>query len=675
MNMDGALQTFTEEAHDLLYQAEEALLALEKGPADGEQVNSLFRTIHTLKGSAGLFGFESVVGFAHLMESVLGRLRGGELPCSAGLCSLLLCCKDHLGVLVDVALEGKKLPLALAQNGDDLEAQLVAFTTSKGSLRNASAACCSATSSPTTGENEIGGVWHISLRPGLDLLRSGLDPLSLLRYLATLGELVKVVVITDDLPSWEAIDPESSYLGLELDLNTHVDRQLLEDAFQFVREESWVRFIPPGEAPALPLRKSNLAGSSPLVSSPQERTAAFNQLLQDKERTAIRHVRVDAGKLDRLIDLVGELVIAGASTALLAQRLGDNALSESTSLLSRLVEEIREAALRLRMVQIGETFSRFHRVVHDASRDLGKNVALVVNGADTELDKAVVERLADPLTHLVRNALGHGIESPDERSAAHKPPQGRLSLNAYHDSGSIVIEVEDDGKGIDRSRVLAKAVQAGLVSADSALSDTELLRLIFAPGLSTAAQVTDLSGRGVGMDVVKRAVEALRGTVEVDSQLGYGTTVRVRLPLTLAIIDGFLVTVGQASYVVPLDMVVECLDLAEAGQANGQQGYLNLRGEVLPLLWLRQEFGEGTPNDEKGRKNVVVVQYAGSKAGLVVDQLLGEFQTVIKPLGEVFRRLAGIGGATILGSGDVALILDVPALVQRVASRSGLAIT
>ncbi|CAK0767058.1 two-component system, chemotaxis family, sensor kinase CheA [Gammaproteobacteria bacterium] len=375
------------------------------------------------------------------------------------------------------------------------------------------------------------------------------------------------------------------------------------------------------------------------------------------------HVQVDATKLGRLIDLVGELVVLGASQKMTAKRLGDSALMESVAALSRLTEEIREVALRLRMVQIGETFSCFQPLIRDLARSLNKEMRLEVNGADTELDESMVELLVDPLTHLVRNSLEHGIELPEERVAVGKPPQGRLDLNAYHDSGSVVIEVADDGRGIDSERILAMAVQVGLMPQDAKPSEAEIFQLIFEPGLSTVSQRTDFSVRGMGMDLVRRVVEGFCGTIEAESLLGVGTVVRLRLPLTLAIIDGFLVGVAGAFYIAPLDTVVECLDLVQAQDHYGTDS-INLRGERLPLLWLNQIFATGETGREV-RQSVVVVCSAGRKVGLVVDQLLGEFQTVIKPLGEVFRRLSGINGASILGDGEMALILDIPALIQQ----------
>jgi len=348
---------------------------------------------------------------------------------------------------------------------------------------------------------------------------------------------------------------------------------------------------------------------------------------------------------------------------------------EAMALMSRQVEQIRDRALSLRMVEIGETFSRFHRVVRDVSQELGKDIELVITGAETELDKTVVEKISDPLTHLVRNSMDHGIESTEERLARGKSPRGRVSLNAYHESGSIVIEVGDDGGGLNRDKIFAKALEKGLVAQGQTLSDREVFNLIFEPGFSTAAQVTNLSGRGVGMDVVRRNIATLRGSTEIESKEGLGTTIRIRLPLTLAIIDGFLIQVGDSAFVVPLDMVHECLELpTDQKQLDGESNshYLALRGEALPYLRLRQLLQ--VEGETSTRENVVVVQSGGRRAGLVVDRLLGEFQTVIKPLGQMFRHLRGISGSTILGTGEVALILDVPSLVQHATERENQAL-
>ncbi|MYM91846.1 chemotaxis protein CheA, partial [Rugamonas sp. FT82W] len=389
-----------------------------------------------------------------------------------------------------------------------------------------------------------------------------------------------------------------------------------------------------------------------------EAALAQQQQLRGKGQET-QTVRVDAGKLDQLINLVGELIIAAAGASLTARRAGDAALQESASTVSELVEQVRDRALQLRMVRIGATFSRFQRVVHDVAREIGKDIRLQVSGEDTELDKTVVEKLGDPLTHLVRNAIDHGIEPAALRLERGKPAQGTVRLHAYHDAGNIVIEVSDDGGGLRREKILAKAEARGLIESGQSLSDAEIYNLVFEPGFSTAEQVTNLSGRGVGMDVVKRNIVALRGSVSLASTEGVGTTVSVRLPLTLAMIDGFLVSVGKAPFVVPLEMIEECI---EYSAAPGHQ-YTDLRGEVLPFVRLRDVFAlDGAAGR---RQSIVVVRQGGVKAGLVVDALHGEFQTVIKPLDKMFQRADRLSGSTILGTGEVALILDVPALIRQ----------
>jgi two-component system chemotaxis sensor kinase CheA len=548
------------------------------------------------------------------------------------------------------------------------------------------------------------------VRFGRDVLRAGMDPLSFIRYLATLGDLVRVETLTDGMPEAESMDPESCYLGFEIALRTAASRSEIENVFEFVKDDCELRLLAPGSTAAdyveliraLPeddLRLGEILVRCGTLSQEVLVRALARQALdpvveprplgeilvqagavdqaivdaglerqrQTRERKGAesQSVRVDANKLDQLIDLVGELVIAGSAVGLIGHRAGLTELNEAVSTLARMVEGVRDRALQLRMVQIGGTFNRFRRVVHDVSRELGKDIELVITGEDTELDKTVVEQINDPLTHLVRNAMDHGIEPAEVRRARGKPAKGTVKLNAYHDSGAIVIEISDDGGGLKRDRILAKAVERGLVPAGASLSDSEVFNLIFEPGFSTADAVTNLSGRGVGLDVVKRNVTALRGSVEVSSEEGRGTRFRIHLPLTLAIIDGFLVRLADSTFVVPLDMVDECIEKErDSDQSNAERSYVNLRGQVLPFVHLREVFGiAGTA---RRRQNVVVVKYAGKRIGLVVDDLLGEAQTVIKPLGKMFQGLSGIGGSTILGDGKVALILDVPGLVRRV---------
>jgi len=705
MDLDDALQTFIMESRELLEDMENALLAVEEAEEKDEMVNAIFRAAHTIKGSSGLFSLDHIVAFTHVVESVLDQVRAGKLSIADQLVVLLLTCCDHIGALVEAVAAGSTEPdVELQQHAEPLLAQLRHYL-AKPQAQVGLASVVTEPDVDPVARIQSGGVhadhWHISVRFGADVLKMGMDPLSFIRYLETLGHISGMVTLTDTLPEADTMDPETCYLGFEIAFQSKADKAAIEHVFEFVLDDCRLHILPPhsrieeyvnliqrqqgdmarlgemlvrcgtlttqeldqalnsqSDTPAKPIGTILVEQGSV---QPEVVEAALTKQKQNKEigATESRSIRVDADKLDQLINLVGELIIAGASVNLIARRAQISDLQESTSKLSMLVEEVRDSALQLRMVKIGATFNRFQRVVHDVARDLGKDIALIIDGEDTELDKTVVEKIGDPLMHLVRNSMDHGIESAEVRVARGKPAQGTLKLDAFHDSGSIVITVQDDGGGLKRERILAKAIERGLVEAGHHLSDAEVYALIFEPGFSTAEQITNLSGRGVGLDVVKRNITALRGTVSLASEEGVGTTVTVRLPLTLAIIDGFLVEVGKSVYAIPLDMIEECV----AYTAEPGHDYTSLRGEVLPFIRLRELFGiKGTPT--RG-ENIVVLKYAGQKAGLVVDTLLGEFQTVIKPLGHIFNQVTCISGSTILGSGDVALILDVPSLVRR----------
>ncbi|MCF8174090.1 MAG: chemotaxis protein CheA, partial [Burkholderiaceae bacterium] len=643
--------------------------------------------------------------------------RSGEIEVSGDMISALLKGCDHIGALLNVVqTEGGAPDADLTQAGELIAAALRPFLGGNEGAKAGAAGSLTETGemevSRSDRDGEISDCWHISIRFGQDVLRNGMDPLSFLRYLLNLGEIAHITTLIDALPEADAMDPESCYLGFEISFRSHATKDAIERIFDFCRDDCELHILPPNSKvadfiqliEALPeetmrlgeiLVKSGALTEEELEDGLRQQTdgkvgadetapssplgdilvqqhsvqpelvaaaAAKQKAVSEKKAAESNLIRVHADKLDQLIDLVGELVIAGASANLLAKNSREAALVEATSVLTRLVENIRDAALQLRMVQIGDTFNRFHRVARDVSKELSKEIELVITGAETELDKSVVEKIGDPLMHLVRNAMDHGIESAAVRAANGKPVKGRVELNAFHDSGSIVIEVIDDGGGLNKDRILAKAIEKGLVQPGQTPAEQDILNLIFEAGFSTVEKVTNLSGRGVGMDVVRKNISALRGSVDVKTELGVGSRFTIRLPLTLAIIDGFLTGVGKASYVIPLDMVIECIELTNT---SVDRDYLNLRGEVLPFVRLRELFE--TTGSRPPRENVVVVQYAGQKAGLVVDQLLGEFQTVIKPLGTLFRNIRGIGGSTILGSGEVALILDVQALVSRCA--------
>jgi len=714
MNFDQPLQTFVVESRELLDDMESALLAIERTDLQPENINAIFRAAHTIKGSAGLFGLDHIVSFTHVVESVLDRVRDGMVAISDPLITLLLVCRDHMAALIDTADDGMTHPGdEMTGRSEPLVAQLRTYLPQADGTGGAIAVFDAAERVERMAHirgsdtNDGHDHWHLSLRFGKDVLRNGMDPMSFIRYLDKIGTVVGIETLPDALPDAADMDPESCYLGFEIAFDSNADKTTIEGVFEFLGDDGTISILPPhshiseyvalinslpeqtvrlGEIlvrcgsvteaelkTALDLQATDASGLRPLgeilidkgaIQPPVvEAALARQQQINASKAQENRSVRVDSDRLDHLINLIGELIIAGASANLLARRASNSELHEATSIITTLVEDVRDSALQLRMVKIGATFNRFQRVVHDVSREIGKDIELIVSGEDTELDKTVIEKISDPLTHMVRNAIDHGIEPADVRAACGKPAAGTVSLTAYHDSGSIVIEVGDDGGGLKRAKILAKAIERGLVDPGRVLSDSEIYGLIFEPGFSTADAVTSLSGRGVGMDVVKRNILALRGSVDVASEEGVGTTVTVRLPLTLAIIDGFFVGIGKSVFVIPLDMIQECVEFSAAPGHD----YTNLRGQVLPFIRLRDVFDVQCAPAR--RESIVVVRHGGKQAGIVVDTLLGEFQTVIKPLDNMFNQARCISGSSILGSGEVALILDVAALFNKLEGR------
>ncbi|KYN23886.1 chemotaxis protein CheA [Vibrio cidicii] len=710
---DDAKFIFVQESAELLEQMEDALLAMEQSPNDEEPINQVFRAMHTIKGAAGIFGFDCIVDFTHPVETQMDLVRKGVRSIDSAFIALLLECKDHTERLVGTVTEGMEheMPTELEQAGRELIAQLLQVSSTPTPI-------ASETHNPLETQMERENsrdFWVIALDFKPDALRNGLDPLSFIRYLPRLGHITDIVTLTQDLPTAELMDAESCYLSFRISLISEASKTDIEEVFEFVREDCDVRIVPPNSLQAsyldlldnLPEENVQRLGemlinigaiteqelalalteqNSPVQSAdPQEAGQPLGEILvkhqivsepvlekalhkqqtnREKANKENQSIRVDANRLGHLINLVGELVISNAAVRLMVDKYQMQDAQEVVTNVEALVEEIRDHALQLRMVPIGDTFSRFRRVVRDVSQELGKEIELVITGGEAELDKSVVEKIADPLTHLVRNALDHGIESPAERRANGKPSTGTLRLNALHDSGHIVIQIADDGAGLDLEKIRRKAEVNGLLKADQTLSRRELTRLIFEPGLSTKEQASNLSGRGVGMDVVKRNIDALRGNVEVDSEKGKGTLVTIHLPLTLAIIDGFMVGVGSERYVIPLSMVEECVELDSAQwSSDNQRHHINLRGDMMPCLRLR-DFFDVVDEERTDRENLVVVRFGRSRAGLVVDQLFGELQTVIKPLGKVFQGLKGISGATVLGNGNIALILDIQGLIS-----------
>ncbi len=668
---------FLDEARDMLRQFEEALLALDVDPDDQEILNSAFRAAHTIKGTAGLFGCDRVVAFTHDVETLLEAVRAGQYQLNDEAMALLLSSRDQIEALLGDVESATGDPDLQAMSRE-LSADLRALLGGEGAAAPAPDAAPMAMDA-----GDEGGLWRIWVQFGRDALRSGLDPLSFLRYLGTQGTVRKVRVLADHVPDLQTLDAEDCHIGFEAEYETTGDREAIASVFEFAVDDCELHIEPlsaahkPRQAAALDALQQAVAdvaaeivdaeGESVSEAQPADRRqnpGDRRKAQRDRRGEETRFVRVQADKLDRLIDLVGELVIASSGAQLVAQQEGSSTFAEAALRIRTLVESARDGALALRMVPIGETFARFHRVVRDVSKTLGKQVDLQITGADTELDKSMVEVIADPLMHLVRNSLDHGLETTEERIAAGKPERGVIALHAYHEGGQVMIEVTDDGRGLNRERIFKKAVERGLVRADQQLTDHEIDQLICAPGFSTADQVTDISGRGVGMDVVKRSIESLRGQMQLASEWGRGTTTQIRLPLTLAIIDGFLTSVGGTYYVLPMEIVSECIEVPPecADSPESGVGYFNLRGEVLPYFDVALLHKvKSTPN---GRRSLVVARDGSTQIGLIVDKLHGEYQTVIKPLSSLFRHLRAIAGSTILGSGDVALVLDVPALVS-----------
>jgi two-component system chemotaxis sensor kinase CheA len=668
-------RAFREEARELLVELESVLLELNEHREDGELVGRVFRGLHTIKGSGAMFGFEDLATFTHNLENAFDEVRKGRLRVTPELVDLTLSALDQIRAMVE---EGEGESVVDAEACSDILARLRALT---GIAENAaSKPAPPAEARPGTGAASTGPeeareqVWRIHFAPGPDLLRNGADPLLLVRELAEMGRLTAEASMAG-IPPLEALEPERCYVSWEMVLATTASEDRIRDVFIFVEDicELTIAPVPREPAPSAVAEERQAIAEKTAAPKPTCAGDLIARGLDEKRKSPGRRatdqpdnaasLRVPAARLDQLVDLVGEMVTVQARLSAIAARSADGEVLEVSEEIERLTSALRENSMTLRMVPIRATFERFRRLVHDLARDLGKNVELTIEGAETELDKTVIDQLGDPLMHLIRNSMDHGIESPERRAAEGKRPMARIHLSARHSGASVLIGVSDDGAGIDAAAVRARAIERGLTPADAQLSDAEIFSFIFQPGFSTAQQVTDLSGRGVGMDVVRQRVESLRGSIDVASQRGTGTTVTLRLPLTLAIIDGLLVTVGDAFFVLPLASTLECIELTreESEQATGKH-VANVRGEIVPYIRLRQYFHVKTAAPE--REQIMVVECEDGRCGLVVDQVLGDCQTVIRNLGRLYRHVQVVSGATILGNGVVALILDPQRLVQ-----------
>lgn len=677
MNISDPTETFRQEARELLDQLEAGLLDLEQDPSNDDLINSTFRALHTIKGSGAMFGFTAVAEFVHEFETAFDRVRKGQSKANAALIGVALDAKDHIHLLIEN-------PDAPVDGGTEILVQLRAIVDGAaiGGDEEASPSVAPAAVAEAPKPVESGAKrWRLTFYLPSDALIYGTNPELLLKELAGIGP-TSVLALADRIPDLDVIDPEVSYLGWQVDIETAEDpTAAIDDVFMFLRDNMELSLAPLGGEAAQPVVEAaapvvdapvgapsdDAMPEAPFIPEPVVAKAAPAKKAKaaekaEAEKPAATSLRVPAERLDELMDRVGELVIAQARLSQIANSSSDTALKTIAEELERLSSGLRDTTMGIRMVPIGTIFSRFRRLVHDLSGELGKQIEFITTGEETELDKTVIERLADPLVHLIRNSVDHGLESAEKRIAAGKSPKGTVRLSAVYSGAEVAISVIDDGAGLNHERIRAKAEENGLITPETKLTEQELNHLIFAPGFSTAKEVTALSGRGVGMDVVKRTIDGLRGTIDVATTPGKGSVFTLRLPLTLAIIDGMLIRVGDGRYTIPLAAVEECVELPVGLETSSKgRNFLDIRGSLVPYLRLREVFGLKGQGDE--HEKVVIVSSGEGRVGLVVDQIIGNNQTVIKQLSKLHSGIKSFSGATILGDGTVALILDTAHLV------------
>jgi two-component system chemotaxis sensor kinase CheA len=661
--------TFRQEAQELLEVLEQALLDLEHSPGNTDLIDSAFRALHTIKGSGAMFGFDAVAAFTHHVETAFDLVRKGKVIASRELIAVALTAKDRMRVLIE------RPETADADEGDAILASLKHIVDGSSALPPEQAGL---------------RTWRIDFRLPQNAMAMGTNPLLLLDELRSLGTAT-VTALTDAIPALSELVPTNCHIGWNVMLSTAQPRSAIEDVFVFVIDEMDLQITaiePKGETARLgeilvdrgdvkpeavatalshqiPLG-TLLVNAGELNHDKLSAALAEQQHVRAETRAAAKvadSIRVPAERLDELMDRVGELMIAQSRLTQVAANSNDGQVKSVAEEIERLAVELRDTTMGVRTLPIGSLFGRFRRLVHDLAQELGKKIELTTIGEETELDKTMIERLNDPLIHLIRNAIDHGLEVPAAREAAGKPEPGRITLSARHAGAEVLVSIADDGRGLDRARIQAKAEEQGLLPPGAKLSDAELFQVLFQAGFSTAHEITSLSGRGVGMDVVKRTIEGLRGKIDIASTPGKGTIVTLRLPLTLAIIDGLLVRIGNGRYVLPLSAVEECVELsAEEDAKSLGRSFLSVRGDLVPYLRLRELFHTPVPADPY--QKVVIVSSGEQRVGLVVDQVIGNHQTVIKSLSKLHADCKTFSGATILGDGAVALILDIAPLVD-----------
>lgn len=688
--MDKMAEIFYDEANDLLNKLEDLLLELENNPEDPETISAIFRSMHTIKGSSGMFGLDAISHFTHEVETCFDEVRNGKVAVTSELISITLKARDHIRTMLDEPenpdIETESASLISVFQNYVLNNHIGEITESnKKEAEQAKAAKPAEKEMP-----KREATWRIQFMPSPDLFKNGTRPCALLEELQGMGKC-SITPFVAKIPSLSRIDPSCCYMSWEIIITTTADENELKDVFIFLDNSSLVQITCIADEDSEPVSKrigeilvernstteevidAVLSSKKTVgeiltdakVVSKEEMQAALTQQqhlkdVQEKKQqeASSQTIKVNSEKLDKLIDLVGELVTFNARLGQLSQSIQNGVLSTLGEQGERLILELRDTTMDMRMLPIGTIFSRFRRLVRDLSRDLNKDIELITEGADTELDKTVIEKLNDPLVHLIRNSIDHGIEVPAVRQAAGKNPTGKVTLRAEHAGAFVLITIEDDGAGLNKTAIRRKAIDRGIISANDELSDNEICELIFQPGFSTAAKVTSVSGRGVGMDVVKKDITALGGTVTTISNEGEGTKFILKLPLTLAIIEGILVQIGTSFFVIPLSNVVECLEFKRTTSTRDKIcASVNIRNEVMPYIDLRTFFEITDP--EPATEQIIIVNDQDSRIGLVIDKVIGNYQTVIKPLGRLYKNTPGLSGATILGDGSVALILDI----------------
>lgn len=687
---DKLLAIFAEESQEIIDTLERGLLVLENSQ-DPEEINSVFRAAHTMKGNAGIVGFDSVVNLTHLMEGLLDEMRQGRTKPDAESVGLLLSGVDALKVLIHGYM-ANETPAPPSEIMSALSARLG---------EKPSAPDQAPSSAKANAATKRDSRYRITMRFVPDIFTTGTDPLQLLMELAELGAIERVVCHAEDLPRFDKLAPDTLYLWWEVWLLSQYSLSALEDVFIFVKDDNEITITvddapdqeprsgaEPKAAPAAGAKAKTAPPPSP-PQRPEKAVAAKAAPPSPAGKAAVPApvsaapakapaptqsfassptIRVDTEKLDKLVNLVGELVIGVARVNQLADLAGRETdhteLSSAVEALDHISRDLQEQVMRVRMIPVEGTFNRFQRVVRDLASELGKKIHLEMSGSETELDKNVIEQIADPLKHLIRNSADHGLEPPRERLAAGKQDTGTIWLRAYQQEGKIIIEVADDGRGIDRNKLLNKALERGLATPGATYSDKDVYGFMFQPGFSTATTVTEVSGRGVGLDVVRQNIEALRGSVDVESTLGAGSTFRIKLPLTLAIIDGMTVRVGGEILTLPLLSILESIrPLAQdVKRVEGKGELITVRGEYLPLVRLYEVFNLPTERTDPTQALVVIIESVSKRFGVLVDDILGEQQAVIKSLEQNYQKVEGIAGATILGDGTVSLILDIHGL-------------